>query len=347
MNNLSELVKKAEQTHNLTKEELVLLLENDEINQEIYNAADRVREKYVGNEVQLRGLVEFSNICSKNCKYCGLRKDNKNVKRYKLSAETILDFAKKAVSYGYKTLVMQSGEGEFYSTEEMVYIISEIKKLDVAITLSIGEKTEEELIALKNAGADRFLLRIETTDKELYKKLHPGMDFYNRLNCLKNIKKLGYETGTGCLVGLPDQTLDSLANDILFFKELDADMIGIGPFIPNEDTPLKDSETGSFDLALKVMALTRLLLPDINIPATTAMETLNPQGRIIALQSGANVVMPNVTEGEYRALYKIYPGKICINDTPAHCRGCITGKINKIGRTVAKDFGISRRFLSK
>jgi biotin synthase len=347
MNNLSDLVKKAEQTHDLSKEELVLLLKNDEINSEIYVAADRVREKYVGNDVQLRGLVEFSNICSKNCYYCGLRKDNKNIKRYKLAANTILDFAKKAVSYGYKTLVMQSGEGEFYPIEEMVYIVSELKKLDVAITLSIGEKSEEELIALKNAGADRFLLRIETTDKDLYKKFHPNMDHENRINCLKNIKKHGFETGTGCLVGLPGQTIESLAEDLLFFKELDADMIGIGPFIPNTDTPLNDAETGSFDLALKVMALTRLLLPDINIPATTAMETLNPQGRIIALQSGANVVMPNVTEGEYRELYKLYPGKICINDTPAHCRGCITGKINNIGRTVAKDYGTSKRFLSK
>lgn len=336
---LLDLIKKAEASHSLDKDEIIALLANEEINQELFSAADRVREKYVGNEVHLRGLIEFSNICSKNCFYCGLRRDNKNVQRYRLEPDVIIDFAKKAASYGYKTFVLQSGEGNIYTLDEMLFIISELKKFDVAITLSIGEKTEEEYKAYKDAGADRFLLRIETTDKELYKKLHPNMSHENRINCLKTIKKLGFETGTGCLIGLPEQTLESLADDILFFKELGADMIGVGPFIPNEDTPLKDEKVGSFELALKVMAITRLLLPDINIPATTAMETLNPEGRLIALQSGANVVMPNVTEGEYRALYKLYPGKICVNDSPAHCRGCITGKIHSIGRTVSKEHG--------
>ncbi len=343
---LNQLIEKAESTHTLSKEELVFLLENEEINENLFQAADRTREKYVGNEVHLRGLIEFANICSKNCLYCGIRKDNKNIKRYKASKEEVLDFAQKAVSYGYKTLVLQSGEGNLYKLDEMVSIVSELKKLDVAITLSIGEKTKEEYQALKQAGADRFLLRIETTDKELYQKFHPGMDHQNRINCLKTIKELGYELGTGCLIGLPEQTLESLASDILFFQEIKADMIGVGPFIPNKDTPLQNEKGGSFENALKVMALTRLLLPDINIPATTAMETLNPQGRLIALQSGANVVMPNVTEGEYRALYKLYPGKICINDTPAHCRGCITGKINTINRTISKDYGF-RKNLSK
>ena len=338
-----EIIYKAENTHNLTKNEIVCILANDDINQELFEAADRVREKYVGNEVHLRGLIEFSNMCSKNCFYCGLRRDNTNIKRYKLEPEIIIDFAQKAASYGYKTFVLQSGEGNIYSLEEMIYIISEIKKLDVAITLSIGEKTEEEYLLFKNAGADRFLLRIETTDKEIYNKLHPGMSHENRINCLKTIRKLGYETGTGCLIGLPDQTIESLADDILFFKELGADMVGVGPFIPNEDTPLSSEKGGNFELALKVMAITRLLLPDINIPATTAMETLNPQGRLIALQSGANVVMPNVTEGEYRALYKLYPGKICINDSPIHCRGCITGKIHGIGRTVSKECGFRNK----
>ncbi len=340
---LLNLIDKAEKEHSLTQDELAKILENKEINQELFNAADRVREKYVGNEVQLRGLVEFSNMCSKNCFYCGLRKDNKNLKRYKLKPEIIIDFAEKAVSYGYKTLVLQSGEGDFYSTKEMSHIISEIKKLDVAITLSIGEKTEEEYKLFKEAGADRFLLRIETTDRELYKRMHPEMSHENRVNCLMTIKKLGYEVGTGSLIGLPNQTIESLAGDILFFKELEADMIGIGPFIPNEDTPLAAEKSGTFEMSLKVMALTRLLLPDINIPATTAMESLNPDGRIIALQSGANVVMPNVTEGEYRALYKLYPGKICINDTPTHCRGCITGKIHSINRTVSKDYGFRKK----
>lgn len=334
-----ELIKKAELTHILDREEIIKILEDDNCNEELFNAADRVRKKYVGDEVHLRGLIEFSNICKRNCLYCGLRASNKNVKRYRLSPDEIIDLAKKAISYGYKTIVMQSGEDDFYTVDKMKYIISNIKKLDVAITVSVGEKTFEEYKAYREAGADRYLIRIETTDKALYENMDPGMSHEERKRCLNDIKELGYEVGTGCLVGLPNQTLDSLADDILFFKELGADMIGIGPFIPNEDTPLKDEKGGEFTTSLKVMAITRLLMPDVNIPATTAMESLNKNGRIIALKSGANVVMPNVTEGEYRKLYALYPGKICTGDTPAHCRGCITGKITSIGRVVSDTKG--------
>ena len=224
----------------------------------------------------------------------------------------------------------------------MCEIIYAIKKYDVALTLSIGEKTFEEYEAYKKAGADRYLIRIETTNEKLYRSLHPNMNFKNRLRCLEDLKTLGYEVGTGCLVGLPNQTIEDLASDILFFKKINADMIGIGPFIPHPDTPLKNEKQGSFELALKVMALTRILLPDINIPATTAMETLNPNGRIIALQSGANVVMPNVTTKEYRKKYEIYPNKICINENPNQCRGCIEDKIKSIKRTIAKDYGFRK-----
>lgn len=336
-----EIIVKAEKTHNLAKEEIVTLLKSD--SEELFQAADRVRKKYVGDEVHLRGLIEFSNYCKQNCLYCGFRRDNKEVTRFRLTEEQIVKFAKDASDLGYKTVVLQSGEDPYFTIDKMVRIISEVKKLNLAITLSIGEKTPEEYEAYKKAGADRFLIRIETTDKELYTKLDPDMDWQNRLRCIKDIKKLGYEVGTGCLVGIPEQTLESLADDILFFKEIEADMIGIGPFIPNKNTPLKDEKGGSFEMALKVMAITRLLMPDINIPATTAMETLNPQGRIIALQSGANVVMPNVTQGEYRKFYEIYPGKICVNDTPDKCRGCISGKIKSIGRTVSEDYGFRKK----
>lgn len=328
------LIKKAKNTHNLSKEEIVALLKNNHINEDLFKAADEVRNKYLGDIVHLRGLIEFTNICKRNCMYCGLRRDNKNIKRYRLSEEEILDFSRKAVGYGYKTLVLQGGEDDYFTLSRLINIVKEIKKLDVALTLSIGEKNFDEYKALKEAGADRFLIRIETTDKALYEELDPGMSHDERKRCLSDLKKLGYEVGSGALVGLPGQTIESLADDILYFKEIDADMIGIGPFIPNEDTPLKDAEGGDFTLALKMMAITRLLLPDINIPATTAMESLNKNGRILALQSGANVVMPNVTEGEYRKLYALYPGKICTGDTPAHCRGCISGKIIKIGRKV-------------
>lgn len=340
-NKVLELISKAEQQHSLTKQEIVAVLQHDEA-VPLFAAADRVRRQFVGDEVHLRGLIEFSNICKQNCLYCGLRRDNKNLQRYRLEPDTIIEFAQKAKSYGYRTVVLQSGEDEYFTVERLSYIIQKIKAMDMALTLSIGEKTFAEYEAYRKVGADRYLLRIETTDASLYAAMDPGMDFANRVRCLKDIKALGYELGSGCLVGLPGQTKESLADDILFFQAIGADMIGLGPFIPNPDTPLANEFTGSFELSLKVMAITRLLMPDINIPATTAMETLHPQGRILALQSGANVVMPNITEGEYRGLYALYPGKICINDTPANCRSCITGKIKAIGRLVSSDYGFHK-----
>lgn len=331
----------------LSKEEIIHFLNENPKKTNLFKSADETRKKYVGDEVHLRGLVEFSNICRQKCKYCGLRCENKKIDRYRILKDEILKYAKTAVNMGYRTLVLQSGEDSYYNTDRMCEIISEIKKLDVAVTLSIGERTYEEYKAFKLAGADRYLLRIETTDENLYKEMHPDMSFENRVNCLYNLKKLGYETGTGCLVGLSNQTIDSLADDILFFKELDADMVGIGPFIPHPETPLKDEAKGSFELALKVMAITRIMLKDINIPATTAMETLNPNGRIIALQSGANVVMPNVTSQEYRSKYEIYPNKICINENPDKCRGCIELKIKSIGRKISEDYGFRKNLFAE
>ena len=338
-----DIIKKAETSHDLTRQEIVELLKTNEQDAELFAAADRIRKQFVGDEVHLRGLIEFTNCCAQNCLYCGLRQDNAKLERYRLEPETIIEFASKAAADGYKTVVMQAGEGDFYSLEEMLHIIKSIKALDVAITLSIGEKTREEYEAYRLAGADRYLLRIETTDKKLYEKMSPGMIFENRVRCLHDLNELGYELGTGCLVGLPGQTMESLADDILFFKELGADMIGVGPFIPNPDTPLGDAEGGTFELSLKVMSITRLLMPDINIPATTAMEALNANGRMLGLQSGANVIMPNVTEGDYRRLYALYPGKICVGDTPAHCRNCVTGKIEGIGRSVSQGYGYRKK----
>jgi len=337
-----ELIQKAENTHELSGPELVALLTNDACEEELAAAADRVRSTYIGEAVHLRGLIEFSNICRQNCMYCGLRRDNKQIERYRLSEMEIIDFARKAKGYGYKTVVMQSGEDSYFSIEIMTRIVREIKKMDLAITLSIGEKSYAEYKAYREAGADRYLLRIETTDKNLYERMDPGMSFANRIRCLKDLKSLGYEVGTGCLIGLPGQTVSSLADDLLFFKAIDADMVGIGPFIPNKDTPLWGSKGGTFAMSRRFVALLRLLLPDANIPATTAMETLNPNARIIVLQSGANVVMPNVTEGEYRRKYALYPGKICVADTPAQCRSCMGGKIAEIGRHVSRDKGFRR-----
>ena len=340
---MENIIQKAFNTHTLKKNEMVSILRNNSINEALFKAADETRGKFVGDEIHLRGLIEFSNICKRGCKYCGLQSLNKEIERYRISEEEIVQYAKNAAEMGYKTVVLQSGEDDFYSVDKMCKIISEIKKLGVVLTLSIGEKTREEYKAYKEAGADRFLLRIETTDEKLYSKMHPNMNFENRKRCLYDLKELGFETGTGSLVGLPEQTLESLADDILFFKELDADMIGIGPFIPHPNTPLKDAPKGDFTLALKVMAITRLLMPYINIPATTAMETIHPNGRIIALQSGANVVMPNVTVSEYRKKYEIYPNKICIEEDGTKCRNCIEGKIVSIGRKISKGFGFREK----
>lgn len=324
-----------------TKNEIIDILKDDSKNEWLFSLADNVRKENVGDAVHLRGLVEFSNICKCSCKYCGLRSENKKIERYRILKDEIVQIVSDAVDLGYKTIVLQSGEDVYYSCEKIVEIIKAIKGFDVALTLSVGERSYDDYKAFKDAGADRYLIRIETTDRNLYSQMHPYADFDNRIRCLKDLKTLGYEVGTGCLVGLPNQTIESLADDILFFSEIQADMVGIGPFIPHPETPLKNEKTGSFILALKVMALTRIMLPDINIPATTAMETLNPDGRIIALKSGANVVMPNITKTQYRAKYEIYPNKICLNDSPDKCRGCIGAKIKSIGRYVAANYGFS------
>ena len=335
----TSLIEKAEQTHSLERSEIVALLQDELCGAALYAAADRVRRRYVGDEVHLRGLIEFSNTCRRNCLYCGLRRDNRNLPRYRMEPNDIVACAEKARALGYRTVVLQSGEDAHYTTDVMCDVVRRIKALDVAITLSIGEKPREVYQAYRQAGADRYLLRIETTDRDLYHALDPGMRWDNRVRCLHDLKELGYEVGSGCLVGLPGQSLESLAGDILFFQALDADMIGVGPFIANADTPLAGAPNGPFDLACKVMAITRLLMPDINIPATTAMETLHPDGRVFALRRGANVVMPNVTEGDYRRMYALYPGKICVDDTPERCRGCITARILAIGRRVGEGYG--------
>jgi len=307
--------------------------------EELYRQADRVRHDTLGDDVHLRGLIEFSNICRNRCLYCGINRDNKRVSRYRMSDEELVTTARRAANLGFQTIVLQSGEDMHYDQSRLCRIIEQIKQMDVAITLSIGERDYADYAAFRNAGADRYLLRIETTDRDLYHRLNPGMSWQQRHECLLMIKELGYEVGSGIMVGLPGQTAESIADDLLYLKELGIDMAGIGPFIPHPDTPLAHEQGGTLEQALRTMAIMRLLMPDINIPATTAMESLHPQGRIMALRAGANVVMPNVTEGEYRRLYELYPGKICVNDTPAHCRSCIGLKIKSIGRTIGQGKG--------
>ena len=337
----SSFVTKALKEQNLSKAELTALLSDGSVDDALFSAADSVRRENVGDAVHLRALIEFSNICRNNCLYCGIRAGNANIKRYRLTADEILSLAKSAKEMGLHTIVLQSAEDLEYKTSDLCRIIESIKRLDVAITLSIGEKTYAEYKAYKEAGADRYLLRIETTDKDLYHKLDPKMDWERRFACLLALKDLKYELGTGSLIGLPFQTIESMAEDLLFFKRLDADMIGMGPFIPHPDTPLKDEKGGALTMALKVMALTRLMLPSINIPATTAMETLEEGGRNKALQSGANVIMPNITMADLSKNYALYPNK---SRTPL---ADIKAAILKLGRTVGTDKGQSMAYRLK
>ena len=323
----------------LTKQEIIRLLSDEQNQDDLFKKADIARHKNVGDEVHLRGLIEFSNICRNNCMYCGIRRDNLSLSRYRMSEEELINTACKAAEIGFKTIVMQSGEDTWFTQDKMCRIIEAIKKFDVAITLSVGERPYSDYKAWFDAGADRYLIRIETTDKDLYHRLDPGMSWQKRHECILSLKEIGYELGSGIMVGLPQQTIASIADDLLYLKQVEVDMAGIGPFIPHPQTPLKDEAGGTLDLARRTMAVMRLLMPDINIPATTAMESLHPRGRILALQSGANVVMPNVTEGEYRRLYELYPGKICVNDTPLHCKTCIGAKIMSIGRKVGMGYG--------
>ena len=309
-----------------------------------YKKKEKIRREYCGNIVHLRALIEFSNFCKKQCLYCGINAKNKNVKRYRLSEQDIVKSAKYAQKIGFKTIVLQSGEDDYFDVKKMCSIIEKIKELNLVITLSIGEKTKDEYRAYKDSGADRYLLRIETTDENLYKKLHPNSDFKNRLKCLYNLKELGFELGSGIMVGLPQQSIESIADDILFFKKIDVDMVGLGPFISNSEKELKNFPNGSYELALRSIAATRLLMPDINVPATTAMETLLKEGRKIALQSGANVVMPNITPQNIRGNYSLYPNKQSVNALDDDSLNLLREEIASIGDSISDDFGTSLHF---
>jgi len=335
-----ELILKLYKTENLSNSDLLFILDfldntfdNDENKLFLFEKAREKRNIYYKDDVYMRGLIEFTNYCTKNCNYCGLRNLNKKVSRYRLSTEEILDCCIEGYRLGYRTFVLQGGEDNYYSDDKIIEIIKKIKELfsDVAITLSIGEKTEESYKKFKLAGADRFLLRHETANKELYESIHPNMSFENRMNCLKTLKKLNYQVGAGFMVGIPNQNNKILVEDLRFLKELNPEMIGIGPFIPHEDTPLGKFTGGTVEKTLVLLSLIRLLLPKVLLPSTTAMGTLDPLGREKALKAGANVVMPNLSPTNVREKYEIYKDKICTGDEAAHCRNCIEKRINSAG----------------
>jgi len=314
----------------------------------LWQTADSVRCEHVGDAVHLRGLIEISNVCVRSCAYCGLRAANRSIERYRLTEAQIMDCVARAVEFGYGTVVMQAGEDPGIECEWLCGIIRRIKaETPLAVTLSLGERPMEELRAWREAGADRYLLRFETSDRALYDAVHPPLPgrASDRIAMLREIRALGYEAGSGVLIGLPGQTYRSLAQDVALFRELDLDMIGVGPYIPHPDTPLgQQVAQGSSDgrevpptelMAYKMVALTRIVRPDANIPSTTALATINQvQGRELGLQRGANVVMPNLTPVEYRGRYEIYPGKACVSETAEECRLCLRGRIESIGRTV-------------
>ncbi len=308
---------------------------------ELFKEADSVRKKYAGSQVHLRGIIEFSNYCRRDCLYCGLRAGNRHATRYRMSPEEIISCAGTAAALKIPTVVLQSGEDAHYSTDDLCRIVASIKKLGLAVTLSVGERPYEAYRSLKEAGCDRYLLRFETSDEALYERLRPGRKLKDRINCLEHLKKLDYQTGSGIMIGLPGQTPESIAGDILLFKSLELDMIGVGPFLPHPRTPLSGEKTAALESVLKVIALTRIITKDTHIPATTAVGTMDSRGRQRALACGANIIMPNITPAEYRRFYEIYPDKICVDEDAFKCRGCVEKMIKSAGRQIGEGFGHS------
>lgn len=283
--------------------------------EEVFRYADRINRRYHGDVVDIRAIIEFSNICRRQCLYCGLNRTNTNIDRYRMAMNEIVETAIQAWEAGYQTVVLQSGEDMYYTKEILGTVISEIKKYtSIKITLSCGERNYEELSYLKNCGADRYLLKHETSSKDLYRYLHPCGTLQERTNCLKNIKKLGYETGSGFMIGLPDQTFETIAQDILLLRELRCDMAGIGPFISHPDTKLKGLPNGSTELTKRAVALARILLPSANLPATTSLGVLSKEEKQSIFHCGANVIMRKVTPASYVKLYEIYPGDIHVDN---------------------------------
>lgn len=293
----------------MEKKELVKLLALEDFNP-VYEKADQIRRENVGDIVHIRAIIEFSNLCRRQCRYCGLNSTNKKVIRYRMSPEEILDTAKKATEVGYRTIVLQSGEDPGFHKETMGDIVKEIKKMGAAVTLSCGELSYEELAFLRNCGADRYLLKHETADPALYAKLHPCSTLEERIDCLKTISSLGYETGSGFMIGLPQQSLEIIAEDLLLLSKLNCKMAGIGPFIPHPDTPLAGEKEGSPELTKRAVALARLLLPKANLPVTTALGVINQKEKENAFACGANVIMKKVTPDQYKEAYEIYPAKL-------------------------------------
>ncbi len=336
---------------NLGREELEYLLAADERERKlIYAKAAEIKLQYVGPKVYLRGLIEYSNVCRKNCYYCGVRSGNKLVSRYTVTDEEVLEAARFALENRYASMVIQTGEqtGKAFTVKigSLLKKISQLSDGKLGITLSLGEQKEETLRHWFECGAHRYLLRIETSNRELYYKLHPHNkthSFEKRIEALYTLRRCGYQVGTGVMIGLPYQTHGDLANDLIFFREFDVDMVGMGPYIEHEDTPLYEQRNmllprvERFNLSLKMVALLRIMMKDINIAATTAMQAIDPQGREKAIKVGANVIMPNLTPLKYRENYLLYEDKPCIDEDAAQCQQCLEARIHMAGGQIGWD----------
>lgn len=333
--NLHELIDRLHKEHTLTRGEFITLIkERDEENASyLASLAREEAVKIYGNGVFPRGLVEFTNYCKNNCYYCGIQGSNQHANRYRLSKDEILSACENGYQLGYRSFVLQGGEDPHYSDDVMVPIVSEIRKRyqDCAITLSLGERSKESYQKLYDAGDDRYLLRHEAATPELYQKLHPeSLSLENRIQCLWNLKEIGYAVGTGFMVGAPYQTVENLVDDLLFIQKLDPQMVGIGPFVPHHDTKFKDYPSGTVELTTYLTSILRLMNPHLLLPATTALGTIDPRGREKGILAGANVVMPNLSPVAVRKDYSLYDNKICTGEEAAECAGCLGRRLASI-----------------
>ena len=331
----------------LTKEEypeLLHLYQDPDAIRLLREEAVRIQKKYFENKIYTRGLIDFTNYCRNDCYYCGIRRSNRNASRYRLTKEEILQCCENGYELGFRTFVLQGGEDPWFNDDRMVDIIRSVKQgyPDCAITLSIGEKSKESYQRFKDAGADRYLLRHETASEEHYRYLHPEcLSLANRKQCLYTLKELGYQVGAGFMVGAPGQTLEYLAEDLVFLKDLNPHMVGIGPFIPHHDTKFAEEPAGSVDMTLFLLSVIRIMLPQVLLPATTALGTLDPRGREKGFQAGANVVMPNLSPVKNRKQYELYDNKICTGEEAAECRGCLARRVESVGYEIVTDRGDS------
>ena len=346
METYKKLIDKLYTNNILTKDEYLYLIKNRNICSEyLFEKARVLRDRIYGKKIYIRGLIEFTNFCKNNCLYCGISRDNTNAERYRLSEEDILNCANTGYELGFRTFVLQGGEDAFYSDEIMCDIVKRIKDAhpDCAITLSLGERSFDSYKKLKEAGADRYLLRHETCSKGHYEKIHPKeMSFENRIKCLENLKSLGYQVGCGFMVESPFQTEEDLANELLFLKNLEPQMVGIGPFVPHKSTPFRTEKTGSVDMTLFMLGLIRLTLPNVLLPATTALGTIDSLGREKGINAGANVLMPNLSPTNVRKKYMLYDNKICTGDEAAQCIECLKARVRTTGCEVVIDRGDSK-----